>query len=57
MLEVTSVLPVASTTLDTRREACPQFSMLPLDLLTVEKLADCLKAVVAEILAEPPPSV
>lgn len=57
MLEVTSVLPVASTTLDTRREACPQFSRLPLDLLTVEKLADCLKAVVAEILAEPPPSV
>ena len=57
MLEVTSVLPVASTTLDTRREPFPQSSMLPLDLLTVEKLADCLTAVAAEILAEQPPSV
>lgn len=55
MLEVTSVLPVASTTLDTLREAFPKSSMLALDLLTVEKLADCLKAVVVEILAEPPP--
>lgn len=57
MLEVTSVLPVASTTLDTQREAFPQSSMLALDLLTMEKLTDCLKAVVAEILVEPSPPV
>jgi hypothetical protein len=29
--------------------------MLALDLFTVEKLAECLKAVVAEVLAEPFP--